>query len=133
MENRQATQAALNELNEPNEQINSDNKNLHINLKNNIKIAENANISVSQNIKAESKEFSFYYGDFKALKNINLPIYEKKVTALIGPSGCGKSTLLRSFNRMHDLYEGNKYEGEILLYPDNTNILNEKVDAIQVR
>ena len=49
------------------------------------------------------------------LKNINMPIYENKVTALIGPSGCGKSTLLRSLNRIHDLYPGNKYEGEILL------------------
>jgi len=63
------------------------------------------------------KNFYFTYaGASKAsLKNINLPIYEKKVTALIGPSGCGKSTLLRSLNRIHDLYPGNKYEGEILL------------------
>ncbi|MFM2344935.1 MAG: hypothetical protein RLZZ210_1547 [Pseudomonadota bacterium] len=84
-------------------------------------------------IKAEAQDFSFFYGDFKALKNINLPIYEKKVTALIGPSGCGKSTLLRSFNRMHDLYPGNSYSGKIILQPDNTNILDERVDAIQVR
>ena len=63
------------------------------------------------------KNFSFTYANAKkpSLKNINLPIYEKKVTALIGPSGCGKSTLLRSLNRIHDLYPGNKYEGEILL------------------
>jgi len=62
---------------------------------------------------------NFYFTYAKAnkpsLKNINLPIYENKVTALIGPSGCGKSTLLRSLNRIHDLYPGNKYEGEILL------------------
>jgi ABC-type transport system involved in cytochrome bd biosynthesis fused ATPase/permease subunit len=57
-------------------------------------------------------------------KNINMPIYDKKVTALIGPSGCGKSTYLRSFNRMHDLYPGNRYEGEIRFYPDNTNLLS---------
>ncbi|ACM92283.1 phosphate ABC transporter, ATP-binding protein [Nautilia profundicola AmH] len=63
------------------------------------------------------KNFSFTYAGASkpSLKNINLPIYEGKVTALIGPSGCGKSTLLRSLNRIHDLYPGNKYEGEILL------------------
>ena len=95
--------------------------------------SQNNNLTSELNIKAEAKDFSFYYGDFKALKNINLPIHEKKVTALIGPSGCGKSTLLRSFNRMHDLYSGNKYDGKIILQPDNTNILDDKVDAIQVR
>ena len=58
--------------------------------------------------KAECKNFNFHYGAFHALKNVNLPIYEKQVTSLIGPSGCGKSTLLRSFNRMHDLYPGNR-------------------------
>jgi len=63
------------------------------------------------------KDFSFTYAGASepSLVNINLPIYENKVTALIGPSGCGKSTLLRSLNRIHDLYPGNKYEGEILL------------------
>lgn len=83
--------------------------------------------------KAEAKDFSFYYGDFKAIKNVTLPVYENKVTALIGPSGCGKSTLLRSFNRMHDLYPGNTYEGNILLHPDNTNIFDKNVDPIEVR
>src|SRR5262245_37462053 len=83
--------------------------------------------------KSESTSLSFYYGDFRALKSISMPIYEKKVTALIGPSGCGKSTYLRCFNRMHDLYPGNRYEGQIMLYPDNTNILNPVVDPIEVR
>ncbi|MBA2690153.1 MAG: phosphate ABC transporter ATP-binding protein [Burkholderiales bacterium] len=83
--------------------------------------------------KAEAIGLNFYYGAFQALKNINLPIYEKKVTALIGPSGCGKSTFLRCFNRMHDLYAGNRYEGEIKLYPDNTNVLARSVDPIEVR
>ncbi|MBL8519339.1 MAG: phosphate ABC transporter ATP-binding protein [Betaproteobacteria bacterium] len=83
--------------------------------------------------KAEAKAFNFYYGAFHALKNINLPVYEKKVTAMIGPSGCGKSTFLRSFNRMHDLYPGNRYEGEIRMYPDNVNILAPDVDPIEVR
>jgi len=84
-------------------------------------------------VKAEVKGLSFYYGDFNALKNISMPVYEKRVTALIGPSGCGKSTFLRSFNRMHDLYPGNRYEGEIRLYPDDINMLAPEVDPIEVR
>ena len=85
-------------------------------------------------LKAEVKDFNFYYGSgMHALKQINLPVAEKKVTALIGPSGCGKSTLLRSFNRMHDLYAGNRYEGGIHLFPDNINLLDKKVDPIEVR
>ena len=85
-------------------------------------------------IKAEAKNLNFFYADgTKALKNVSLPVYENKITALIGPSGCGKSTFLRCFNRMHDLYPGNQYEGEILLHPDNTNILAKAVDPIEVR
>jgi phosphate transport system ATP-binding protein len=84
-------------------------------------------------LKAEVKDLNFYYGDFQALKRLNMPVYEKQVTALIGPSGCGKSTFLRSFNRMHDLYPGNRYEGEIRLYPDNVNVLAPGVDPIEVR
>lgn len=60
-----------------------------------------------------------------------MPVYEKKVTALIGPSGCGKTTLLRSFNRMHDLYYGNRYEGEIIM--DGRNILSDDIDLIELR
>lgn len=85
-------------------------------------------------IKAEARNLSFYYnGGHKALKGINLAVHEKKITALIGPSGCGKSTFLRCFNRMHDLYPGNQYEGEIIMHPDNTNILQKAVDPIEVR
>lgn len=84
-------------------------------------------------LKAEVKNFSFYYGKVQALKNINMPIAEKQVTALIGPSGCGKSTFLRSFNRMHDLYPGNRYEGEIILHPDDINIVSRQVDPMEVR
>jgi phosphate transport system ATP-binding protein len=83
--------------------------------------------------KAEVKALSFHYGDFHALKTLDMPVYEKKVTALIGPSGCGKSTFLRCFNRMHDLYPGNRYAGEIRLYPDNLNVLGAGVDPIEVR
>ncbi len=61
------------------------------------------------------KKFSFTYAgvDHPSLKNITLPIKQNKITALIGPSGCGKSTLLRSMNRIHDLYPGNRYDGQI--------------------
>ncbi|SFW33880.1 phosphate ABC transporter ATP-binding protein PstB [Nitrosovibrio sp. Nv17] len=83
--------------------------------------------------KSEVRDLSFYYGAFSALKNINMVLHEKQVTALIGPSGCGKSTYLRCFNRMHDLYPGNRYVGEIILYPDNVNILSRTVDPIEVR
>ena len=83
--------------------------------------------------KAEVNNLSFYYGKVQALKNINMPIADKHVTAIIGPSGCGKSTFLRCFNRMHDLYPGNRYEGEIILHPDNTNIVSRQVDPMEVR
>ena len=86
------------------------------------------------NLKAQAQDFNFYYPNgFQALHNINLPIEEHKVTALIGPSGCGKSTFLRSFNRMHDLTPGCKYGGKLMLFPDNTNILHPDVDPIEVR
>jgi phosphate transport system ATP-binding protein len=84
-------------------------------------------------LKAEAHNLSFHYGKFQALKNITMPVYDRKVTALIGPSGCGKSTFLRCFNRMHDLYAGNRYEGDIVLHPDNTNLLAKNVDPIEVR
>jgi phosphate transport system ATP-binding protein len=83
--------------------------------------------------KADVRNLDFFYGGYQALKSVTLPIYERHVTALIGPSGCGKSTLLRCFNRMHDLYPGNRYEGRIVLYPDNTNLLSPEVDPIEVR
>ena len=85
------------------------------------------------NMKADTRDLSFYYGNFRALKNVSMPLYEKKVTALIGPSGCGKSTFLRCFNRMHDLYAGNRYEGEIILQPDGIDLLSSKVDPIELR
>nr|BAU79832.1 putative phosphate ABC transporter ATPase [uncultured Aquificaceae bacterium] len=87
---------------------------------------------MAENTKMEVKNLNFYYSGNKiALKNINLPIYENKITALIGPSGCGKTTLLRCFNRMHDLYPGNRYEGEILL--DGKNILDKDIDLMDLR
>jgi phosphate transport system ATP-binding protein len=66
-------------------------------------------------IKAEAKNINMYYGDFQALKNVSMSFEEKTVTALIGPSGCGKSTFLRLFNRMNDLIDHVKIEGEVLV------------------
>ena len=81
--------------------------------------------------KMEVRDLNFYYDDFQALKNINIDIAEKKVTAFIGPSGCGKSTLLRTFNRMYDLYPGMRAEGIINL--DGNNILGKDVDVNLLR
>ena len=67
------------------------------------------------NSKISVSNLDLYYGDFKALKNINIELPEKEITAFIGPSGCGKSTLLKSLNRMNDLVEGCKITGQVLL------------------
>ena len=85
-------------------------------------------------LKAEARALDFFYGEVQALKSVTMPIWERKVTALIGPSGCGKSTFLRCFNRMHDLGEvRNRYGGEIIFQPDGINILDRSVDPIEVR
>lgn len=79
----------------------------------------------------EIRNLNFFYGSYQGLKNINLDIEERKVTAFIGPSGCGKSTLLRSLNRMYDLYPGQRAEGEINFYGEN--ILNSNRDLNLLR
>ena len=81
--------------------------------------------------KLEIKDLNLYYGDFHALKNIQMDIEEKKITAFIGPSGCGKSTLLRSINRMNDLVEGCRIEGQILL--DGKNVYDKSMDINMLR
>ena len=81
--------------------------------------------------KMQIRNLEFYYGKFLALKNINIDIADKKVTAFIGPSGCGKSTLLRTFNRMYDLSPGMSATGEINL--DGQNILDKSVDVNLLR
>ena len=93
--------------------------------------AQPANASVPP--KAEVRDLSFYYGDFAALKKVSMQVAEHEVTALIGPSGCGKSTLLRCFNRMHDLYPGSRYDGEIRLFPDDVNLLAKDIDPVETR
>ena len=74
------------------------------------------------NIKISAKDLAFYYGDFKAIKDLNLDVPENKVTALIGPSGCGKSTLLRIFNRIYSLYPKQRATGTVLL--DGENVID---------
>ena len=81
--------------------------------------------------KLEIKDLNLYYGDFHALKDIQMEIEEKKITAFIGPSGCGKSTLLRSINRMNDLVEGCRIEGQILL--DGKNVYDKSMDINMLR
>jgi len=81
--------------------------------------------------KIQVRGLNLWYGDFKALKDINVDIEEKRITAIIGPSGCGKSTLLRVFNRMNDLIEGVRTTGEVKI--DGTNIINSDIDLITLR
>lgn len=79
----------------------------------------------------EVKDVDFYYDDFQALENINIDIEENKITALIGPSGCGKSTFLRTINRMNDLIEGARLEGDILF--NGESIYKKNVDVVNLR
>ncbi len=84
-----------------------------------------------ESIKLQVNALNLYYGDKRALNNISLQIPEKKVTAFIGPSGCGKSTLLRCFNRMNDLVDSCRIDGEILM--DGENIYGKDVDVAELR
>ena len=86
---------------------------------------------VQTRVKVDVKNLSFYYGANKALKDISLPLYDRKVTAFIGPSGCGKSTLLRVLNRIYELYPNQRAEGEVIL--DGENILSPKLDVNWLR
>jgi len=79
----------------------------------------------------ETKNLNLFYQSFQALYDVNLPVKKNKVTALIGPSGCGKSSYLRTLNRMNDVIEGTKIEGEVLL--DETNVYGPGVDPVELR
>ena len=85
----------------------------------------------SQKIVFDVKQLNLFYGETQALKNIDLPIYEKEVTALIGPSGCGKSTFLRTLNRMNDLIDSCKVSGDVYYHQDH--IYQDKMDVIGLR
>jgi phosphate transport system ATP-binding protein len=86
---------------------------------------------VTENAKVDIRQLSFYYGGNKALKEVSVPLYDRKVTAFIGPSGCGKSTLLRVLNRIYELYPNQRAEGEVIL--DGENILDGRIDANLLR
>lgn len=79
----------------------------------------------------ELKQVSVYYGDYRAVKDVSLPIEERKITAFIGPSGCGKSTVLRAINRMNDLVPDARLEGEVVYH--NQNLYAPDVDPVEVR
>src|SRR4030043_526885 len=86
---------------------------------------------MDKHMKMSVRNLNFYYGSVQALKNVNLEILANRVTALIGPSGCGKTTFLRCLNRMNDVVEGTRVEGQILL--DGESIYAPEVDPVQIR
>src|SRR5512145_721332 len=79
----------------------------------------------------ETKDLGIYYGDFRAVTNVNIPVQRHKITAIIGPSGCGKSTLLRAFNRMNELSPGTSIEGQVLF--GGQDLYDPAVDPVEVR
>jgi len=88
-------------------------------------------VTVEKNFIIKTRDVDFFYGSFRALTNITINFETKRVTALIGPSGCGKSTLLRLLNRMNDLIDGTRVEGEVLF--EDRNIYAPDVDPVEVR
>lgn len=79
----------------------------------------------------EAQNLSIYYGDFKAVTGVHMPVERNKITAIIGPSGCGKSTLLRSFNRMNELFAGTRIEGGVIF--EGQNLYAPEIDPVEVR
>lgn len=96
-----------------------------------VKVQKSYVDSPTGNYAMQTKNLSIYYGNFRAVKGIDLNIHRHKITAFIGPSGCGKSTLLRAFNRMNDLIEGTRMDGEILYR--GKNLYDRDVDPVEVR
>ncbi len=94
-------------------------------------VATTTNGSQNGNYVLQARDMSIFYKSFRAVKGVNLDVERQKITALIGPSGCGKSTVLRSFNRMNDLVEGARVEGEVLFR--KKNLYGTDVDPVEVR
>ncbi len=86
---------------------------------------------MNKNYILQTQQLGIYYGDFKAVSDVNINIEKNKITAIIGPSGCGKSTLLRSFNRMNELSAGTRIEGNIQF--DGLDLYEKNVDPVEVR
>ena len=98
-----------------------------------ISMNDNANMQIAKEAKnaLEVRNLNFFYGSFQGLKDINLDIEEGKVTAFIGPSGCGKSTLLRSINRMNDLIDSFRANGNLFI--DDVNVYDSAIDVVSLR
>ncbi len=94
-------------------------------------ILENTSPPTNTRYPLELRDMHFYYGAFRAVKNVSLQIEPYQITAIIGPSGCGKSTVLRSLNRMNDLIPGTRVQGEVLFH--GQNIYSPDVDPVKVR
>ncbi len=94
-------------------------------------VAVPSKVAAAGQPKAAVKDLNFFYGSFQALKALGMPVYEKKVTALIGPSGCGKSTFLRCFNRMNDVIESCRVAGRVML--DGVDVYDKQIDPVQLR
>ncbi len=90
-----------------------------------------ASSASAKKVRIAARKVNFYYGKFQALKDINLDVYDRQVTAFIGPSGCGKSTFLRTLNRMNDLYPDTRLEGSITL--DGEDLYTHNVDVVGLR
>lgn len=88
-------------------------------------------MSTEQNIRIKAENVNFYYGQKRAVKDLNINFYDRKVTAFIGPSGCGKSTFIRLLNKMNELVSDTRVEGNI--YFDGENILDKKTDVVKIR
>ncbi|MBC8102526.1 MAG: phosphate ABC transporter ATP-binding protein [Cytophagales bacterium] len=93
--------------------------------------ADKAAAAVDRLARIEVQNLDFYYGAFQALKQVNISLFDRQITALIGPSGCGKSTFLRTLNRMNDLIDGTRIEGQVLL--DGINVNGPNVDPAELR
>lgn len=102
-----------------------------VNLQVNRELVDDSSDSAELRVRMDTRNLSVHYGSITGVKNVSLPLYHKKVTALIGPSGCGKTTFLRALNRMHDLTRGAKVTGEAVL--DGLNIYAPNVDPVTIR
>ena len=85
----------------------------------------------AQDVVFDVRDLSVYYGDFRAVRDVTLPIFRNEITALIGPSGCGKTTFIRCLNRMNDLIEGARVEGTLLYH--GVDLYDPSVDPVEVR
>ena len=88
-------------------------------------------VETHKDVLFDVQDVSVYYGDFRAVRNVTLPVYRNEITALIGPSGCGKTTFIRCLNRMNDLIEGARVEGKLLYH--GVDLYDPKVDPVEVR